>query len=97
MLNAASFTAFLAALSLAPAGLKPEPISVAAPPSVANNLIQSTKTDLPSTLLPECAVTPYLPALIPPPSMPPYDRKRANLYRYRQQQSVNLGSWYVDL
>lgn len=27
---------------------------------------------------------------------PPYDQTKANVFRYRQQQSVNLGSWSVS-
>ncbi|PPQ67653.1 hypothetical protein CVT25_012681 [Psilocybe cyanescens] len=28
-------------------------------------------------------------------AFPPYDQTTANVFRYRQQQSVNLGSWFV--
>lgn len=28
-------------------------------------------------------------------TFPPFDQAKANVYRYRRQQSVNLGSWYV--
>lgn len=44
-----------------------------------------------------CAMSPYSP---PEPvyleSFPPYDANQALIYRYRQQQSVNLGSWFVQ-
>ncbi|WWD19743.1 hypothetical protein CI109_104207 [Kwoniella shandongensis] len=44
-----------------------------------------------------CAVTPYTP---PSPvlleSFAQYDANQALIYRYRQQQSVNLGSWFVQ-
>lgn len=44
-----------------------------------------------------CSITPYTP---PSPvlleSFPPYDASKALIYRYRQQQSVNLGSWFVQ-
>jgi hypothetical protein len=44
-----------------------------------------------------CAMSPYSP---PSPvyleSFAPYDANQALIYRYRQQQSVNLGSWFVQ-
>jgi glucan 1,3-beta-glucosidase len=44
-----------------------------------------------------CAMSPYSP---PQPvyleSFAPYDANQALIYRYRQQQSVNLGSWFVQ-
>lgn len=43
-----------------------------------------------------CAVTPYAPGPIPLETFAPYDANRALVYRYRQQQSVNLGSWFVQ-
>ncbi|KAL1694943.1 glycoside hydrolase family 5 protein [Schizophyllum commune] len=42
-----------------------------------------------------CYVEPYL---VPPPPLepfPPFDPVKASVFRYRQQQSVNLGSWFV--
>lgn len=33
---------------------------------------------------------------LPPPTYPPFDPVQANVYRYRQQQGVNLGSWFVQ-
>ncbi|KAK8853316.1 hypothetical protein IAR55_004020 [Kwoniella newhampshirensis] len=44
-----------------------------------------------------CAVTPYSPPS--PIKLEPfaeYDANKALIYRYRQQQSVNLGSWFVQ-
>lgn len=32
---------------------------------------------------------------LPDPTYPAFDPVMANVYRYRQQQGVNLGSWYV--
>ncbi|WRT70121.1 uncharacterized protein IL334_007115 [Kwoniella shivajii] len=44
-----------------------------------------------------CSITPYSP---PSPvvleGFAPYDANKALIYRYRQQQSVNLGSWFVQ-
>lgn len=32
---------------------------------------------------------------LPAPTFEPFDAVQANVYRYRQQQSVNLGAWFV--
>ncbi|TDL27386.1 glycoside hydrolase [Rickenella mellea] len=42
-----------------------------------------------------CEVDPYDPPPVVAQSFPPFDQAKANIYRYRQQQSVNLGSWFV--
>lgn len=42
---------------------------------------------------PSCYVAPY-DSLEPfTETFPPFDQTKANIYRYRRQQSVNLGSW----
>ncbi|WWC64720.1 uncharacterized protein I303_107331 [Kwoniella dejecticola CBS 10117] len=44
-----------------------------------------------------CSITPYTPptpVILEP--FAPYDANKALVYRYRQQQSVNLGSWFVQ-
>ena len=44
---------------------------------------------------PECLVEAYE---VPPPTsltFPPFDKDQATIYRYRQQQSVNLGGWFA--
>jgi glucan 1,3-beta-glucosidase len=46
--------------------------------------------------IPSCAIQPYTPATVNLESFPPYDAASALIYRYRQQQSVNLGSWFVQ-
>ncbi|KAF8061603.1 glycoside hydrolase superfamily [Lyophyllum atratum] len=43
----------------------------------------------------ECYVEPYSTPPLGNQVFAPYDPDMANLYRYRQQQSVNLGSWFV--
>ena len=43
-----------------------------------------------------CAFTPYEPALVNAPTFDPFDPSVALNYRYRQQQAVNLGSWFVQ-
>ena len=42
---------------------------------------------------PECYVQPYNAPQITQQEFPPFDSEIAYIYRYRQQQSVNLGSW----
>lgn len=42
-----------------------------------------------------CVVEPYDPPPVLSQSFPPFDQAKANIFRYRQQQSVNLGSWFV--
>ena len=44
---------------------------------------------------PQCVIDPYE---VPPPTQytfPPYNKADAAIYRYRQQQSVNLGGWFA--
>lgn len=42
-----------------------------------------------------CYVEPYDPAPVLSQTFPPFDQAKANVFRYRQQQSVNMGSWCV--
>ncbi|KAH8117362.1 glycoside hydrolase superfamily [Phellopilus nigrolimitatus] len=42
-----------------------------------------------------CNVEPYDPPPVVSQTFPPFDQAKANIFRYRQQQSVNLGSWFV--
>lgn len=42
-----------------------------------------------------CDVEPYDPQPITDQTFPAFDQNVANVYRYRQQQAVNLGSWFV--
>ncbi|KAF5386918.1 hypothetical protein D9615_001922 [Tricholomella constricta] len=42
-----------------------------------------------------CFVEPYHAPLVENQAFAPYDADMAHFYRYRQQQSVNLGSWFV--
>jgi glucan 1,3-beta-glucosidase len=44
-----------------------------------------------------CFVEPYTAPMPLELTFPPFDEATANVYRYRQQQSVNLGSWYSIL
>ena len=54
--------------------------------SAVTSTLQSLAND-------SCTVQPYTAPNISL-SFPAYDEALANIYRYRQQQSVNLGSWY---
>ncbi|KAI0093534.1 glycoside hydrolase [Irpex rosettiformis] len=42
-----------------------------------------------------CSWEPYDSPPLTNQSFPPFDKYKAIVYRYRQQQSVNLGSWFV--
>lgn len=42
-----------------------------------------------------CNVEPYNPPQVIAQTFPPFDQEKANVFRYRQQQSVNMGSWLV--
>ncbi|KAI5124592.1 hypothetical protein M0805_003109 [Coniferiporia weirii] len=42
-----------------------------------------------------CNVDPYDPPQVLSQTFPTFDQVKANVFRYRQQQSVNLGSWFV--
>lgn len=42
-----------------------------------------------------CTVEPYNPPPVLAQTFPPFDQAKANVFRYRQQQGVNLGSWFV--
>lgn len=44
---------------------------------------------------PSCHVEGYDPPPVGFQEFPPYDEQLATVYRYRQQQSVNLASWFV--
>ncbi|RDB24049.1 Glucan 1,3-beta-glucosidase 3 [Hypsizygus marmoreus] len=43
-----------------------------------------------------CDVEPYDAPPVENQVFAPFDATKANIYRYRQQQSVNLGSWFVQ-
>ena len=42
-----------------------------------------------------CSPEPYLAPPVTDQEFPPFDSAKAAIFRYRQQQSVNLGSWLV--
>ncbi len=44
---------------------------------------------------PACTPIPYNVAPVPLPALPTPDPALATVYRYRQQQGVNLGSWFM--
>jgi glucan 1,3-beta-glucosidase len=78
-----------------------KPGSYVQPPKTAQQAYNSTAwmnsraQDVIDSRQDACYVEPYYP---PPPtefSFEPFDEARATIYRFRQQQSVNLGSWFV--
>lgn len=68
--------------------LEATPESEAAASSFVVNDPQSLDTTLPA-----CVVEPYDPPAVFAQTFAPFDEAQANVFRYRQQQSVNLGSW----
>lgn len=42
-----------------------------------------------------CYVEPYNVSAPSTPTFLPFNKSEADIYRYRQQQSVNLGAWFV--
>lgn len=44
-----------------------------------------------------CQFNPYNAPVVEYQTFKPFDRTKANVFRYRQQQSVNLGSWYFSI
>ena len=57
--------------------------------------LTSAPTNL-TTQSTDCSVTPYNPGDIPLQEFAPYDASQALVHRYRQQQGVNLGAWFVQ-
>ncbi|KAG8956119.1 Glucan 1,3-beta-glucosidase 3 [Tulasnella sp. 419] len=90
-------TALLISLGLIQSTFKPSPqfdISALQSPvllqsSNDNNLSNATATNA-------CSVEPYDSPDVQLQSFPPFNPVKANVYRYRQQQSVNMGSWFVQ-
>ncbi|OCF42240.1 hypothetical protein I317_03975 [Kwoniella heveanensis CBS 569] len=68
----------------------------AATASSSTNSTTVSVADVSSSSADSCAVTPYSPAPVTLEPFAPYDASKALIYRYRQQQSVNLGSWFVQ-
>ncbi|TBU45740.1 glycoside hydrolase [Dichomitus squalens] len=52
-------------------------------------------TQLDGTSNSSCYVPPYDSSDVGSQTFAPFNQFKANIYRYRQQQSVNLGSWFV--
>lgn len=67
-------------------------------PSATSQLVQaavSTHFTVQSAGDPACTPVPYTVAPVPLPALPSPDPVLATVYRYRQQQGVNLGSWFM--
>lgn len=87
--------------ALAPLGLSliatPDANNTTGSANTAASNAQNTNTTEATSAAqdPQCVVEAYE---VPPPSswvFPPYDKNDAMMYRYRQQQSVNLGGWFA--
>ncbi|KAF7777607.1 CAZyme family GH5 [Agaricus bisporus var. burnettii] len=85
-----NLTAVLAALQLGQSYVNPSPgaasSEVVSAFQAVNGGTRGHRTD--------CIVEPY-DVLVPVPAFQPYEETKANVYRYRQQQGVNLGSLFV--
>lgn len=105
-LTSGAFGALLQALRLTQGLYKPSP-SPAGPSAYSNTLaadnpsgygeLSGDATDSSSagdSFDDSCAWQPYDPLPLGDQTFPPFDQAKATVYRYRQQQSVNLGSWY---
>lgn len=109
MITADNFTALVHSLGLASGFFKPVPTSASSDEAGISAINQTVSGILPVPLDPlasdqggqvnisskkaQCNVDPYnAPSF--DVTFAPFDPIRANVYRYRQQYSVNLGSWY---
>ncbi|KAL1749229.1 glycoside hydrolase superfamily [Schizophyllum fasciatum] len=104
-----TLTLVLQALSLQQGLYKPTPtILIPTEPSQSAAASSATPLDNPTAALgagtiptpldgqhDACYVEPYLVPSLPVQAFPPFDPVKASVFRYRQQQSVNLGSWFV--
>ncbi|KAG6811324.1 hypothetical protein H0H92_007988 [Tricholoma furcatifolium] len=109
--NATSLSTFLYHLSLTQGTYKPIPATdssglsifntpssyAAQGPPKAQILLGSPQESppLPKASENNCHVEPYSAPPVEKQTFSPYDSELAKIYQYRQQQSVNLGSWFV--
>ncbi|KAI0319374.1 glycoside hydrolase superfamily [Amylostereum chailletii] len=66
---------------------------VSDPPGQANTASQTAWSD--DAGAESCPVEPYSTPNTFVQAFPPFDQRASTVYRYRQQQAVNLGSWFV--
>lgn len=104
-LPAQNFTALIQSLGLVPGLFKPSPGLTAS--SISNNSspyaqsnadLNNYANDQASHYYQDaasCDPEPYYAPPVTDQDFPPFDSAKATIYRYRQQQSVNLGSWFV--
>lgn len=91
-----NLTAVLAALRLSQSLVNPSPGAMNEIKSDFRFLEHSAVKGASKGHIQNCAVDPY-DVPVQAPAFPPFDQTEANVFRYRQQQGVNLGSWYVPL
>jgi hypothetical protein len=88
-------TAVLAALRLSQSLVNPSPGAAGNDGQSNYKFVeQSMAKGAPKGHKQDCLVDPYN-VPVQAPAFLPYDQTEANVFRYRQQQGVNLGSWYV--
>jgi hypothetical protein len=88
------FTTIMTSLLLAPALTKPTPpAGLSMPAGLSTNPQAHLPIEQSDSKPANCAVDPYFPPPISDQQFPPFDQDLAVVYRYRQQQGVNLGSW----
>ena len=99
------FSALLQSLNLTTGSFKPTP----APPllsalgtgssfdsfGIFGNTSIASSDPLGFNVQDNCSPEPYSAPPITDQEFPPFDSAKAAIFRYRQQQSVNLGSWLV--
>ncbi|EAU88084.2 cytoplasm protein [Coprinopsis cinerea okayama7 len=111
MVSNATFVSALLALGVTQANYKPYPSVSNTSTSTTRTISTVDDTDVqPDGLVlpqnvritavmdasdPQCQVEPYDAPSVDHQEYPSYDEKLATVFRYRKQQSVNLGSWFV--
>lgn len=87
-LNLNGLVQLIAALGLEPTGGRPSTDITAGPSPATSNFLATTSSS--------CSVDSYPDTPVPTPTFAPFNEKTASIFRYRKQQSVNLGSWFVQ-
>ncbi|KAH9945964.1 glycoside hydrolase [Epithele typhae] len=90
-----NFTVLLQSLSLTPRALHPLAAEDRSCGVECDAIYPLPWTNLGVAPDHDCSVQPYDPGDVSVQNFPLFDAAKANVYRYRQQQAVNLGSWFV--
>jgi len=99
------FSTLLQSLNLTTGSFKPTPApallsalgngSLFDPFGIFANTSIASSDPLAFNVQDNCSPQPYSAPPITDQEFPPFDSAKAAIFRYRQQQSVNLGSWLV--